>query len=123
MSYDLAVFDVTVAPPGRDDFFGWFDQQTEWAEARDYNSPDGASPALREWYQLMIAQFPAMNGPSRFDGWHSKVSDYGIGQYVIYVAFAWSVAEEAYTAVRLAAEQAKVGFFNASGDGEIWRPV
>ncbi|MBB5716928.1 hypothetical protein [Sphingomonas aerophila] len=123
MSYDLAVFDPTSAPSGRDEFLAWFDKQAEWAAPRDYNSLDGTSPALRDWYQLMIPQFPAMNGPDRSDAWNSRVSDYCIGSDVIYVAFASSVAKEAYTAVRRAAEQAGVGFLDASGDGEVWRPI
>lgn len=46
------------------------------------------------------------------------LTDYCIGREVIYVAFAWSVAEEAYELTRKLAQKHNVGFFNVSADDE-----
>jgi len=124
VSYDLMVFEPAVAPTSKSEFLIWYDQQTEWTESHGYDDPAVTSPKLRQWYQAMTADFPPMNGPDRSEDFDDpKVSDYSIGQSVIYVAFAWSQAELAYKAVRAAAEAAGVGFFDASGsDAEIWLP-
>ncbi|RYF51257.1 MAG: hypothetical protein EOO38_03690 [Cytophagaceae bacterium] len=124
MSYDLMVFDPAAAPISKSDFLLWYDEQTEWREEHTYDDPAVTTPKLREWYQLMIADFPPMNGPDRSDDFDDPmVSDYSVGRSVIYVAFAWSQAEVAYKAVRHAAETIGVGFFDASGEeGEIWLP-
>lgn len=53
----------------------------------------------------------------------SHTVDYCIGRDVIYAAFAWSAAEEAYELMRELAEKHGVGFFNVSADnGEIILP-
>jgi hypothetical protein len=124
MSYDLMVFDPAAAPSSKPEFLTWYEQQTEWTEGHSYDDPAVTTPKLRLWYQTMIADFPPMNGPHRSDDFDDpRVSDYSVGQSVIYVAFSWSQAELAYEAVRRAAEVAGVGFFDASGaDAEIWLP-
>lgn len=118
------VFEPTVAPASKAEFLVWYDKQTEWGESHSYDNPAVTTPNLRQWYEAMLAEFPAMNGPDSDENVDSpRVSDYTIGQLIIYVAFAWSQAEVAYKAARSAAEVAGVGFFDASGrNSEIWLP-
>ena len=101
----------------------------EWIEARmpelaRRNDPQTASPPLRSWFAEISRDFPPMNGPNAIRGSDSaKVTDYDIVENVIYCAFAWSVARQAYEQVVRLARKHRVGFFDASGDGEIWRPA
>ncbi|WP_175598021.1 hypothetical protein [Paenibacillus luteus] len=56
-------------------------------------------------------------------GTDNRLTDYSLGSAVIYAAFAYSVAEEAYTIMRELALKHQVGFFNvSSNDGEIIFP-
>ena len=51
------------------------------------------------------------------------MADYCIGYDVIYVAFPWSVADEAYEVMRDLAKKHNVGFFDVSGKkGDIILP-
>lgn len=72
----------------------------------------------------MIKTFPAMNGPYAVDDPDNAfVTDYCIGKDVIYVTFAWSMAEKAYEVMKSIAEKHSVGFFDASADdGDILFP-
>ena len=120
------VFDMDQAPKGREEFMAWYDQQTEWAEDHSYGDPKVSAPALREWFLEMIATYPAMNGeyaPKGIPDDDSSIVDYSTGKSVIYAAFPWTVAEQAYQDVfRLAAKHG-VGFFDASSElGEVWLP-
>lgn len=109
----------------------WFEKQVEWGEDHDYASIHVSSPALQNWFMEMKETFPPMNGeyapdPELLDedeNLESHTVDYCIGRDVIYVAFAWSAAEEAYELMRELAEKHGVGFFNVSADnGEIILP-
>ena len=124
MSYDLMVFRKEAAPKARTDFMKWYQDQTEWTEEHSYNDPANTSAELRNWFMEMIQTFPAMNGPlASDDDDNSNVSDYSIGKDVIYVAFAWSLAEQAYNKMLELAEKHGVGFFDASSDnGDILFP-
>ena len=124
MSYDLMVFDPKVAPADRSGFMAWFDAQTEWAEDHGYDDPEVCSEGLRSWFLDMIKQYPAMNGPYASDDVDDpKVTDYSVGSSVIYAAFAWSMAEDAYGVMFGLAKKNKVGFFDVSSDsGEVWMP-
>lgn len=124
MSYDLMVFRKESAPQTRTEFLKWFDVQAEWTEDHSYDDPSNTSPELQNWFAEMITTFPAMNGPLASDDDDSPyVSDYSIGNDVIYAAFSWSLAEEAYDKVRELAEKHRVGFFNVSSDdGDILLP-
>lgn len=124
MSYDLMVFEPTVAPKGRKDFMRWYAQQTEWAEDHSYQDHKVSTEGLQAWFKEMIQHFPPMNGPLASDDVDDpKVTDHCIGKYVIYSAFVWSVAEEAYPKMRKLAIKHSVGFFDASADnGEIFFP-
>ena len=124
MSYDLLVFDPDAAPRDRESFMAWYDRQTEWSENHGYNDPSVSTPSLQGWFREMIQIFPPMNGPLAVASDASEVTDYSIGQTVIYSAFAWSVAETAYRTMRELAVKHRVGFFDVSSDdGEILFPV
>ena len=124
MSYDLMVFDSKAAPRNRSAFLEWYRQQTRWSEPHGYDNPDIPSPALRAWLLEMIKTFPPMNGPLASDDVDDpKVTDYSIGETVIYAAFAWSQAELAYHQMFELATKHQVGFFDVSStDGDIWFP-
>jgi len=100
MSYDLMVFEVSAAPKTRKEFMAWYETQTEWSEDHSYQDHSVTSEALQNWFMDMIEYFPSMNGPLASDDDDPKVTDHCIGKSVIYSAFAWSVAEEAYPKMR-----------------------
>lgn len=124
MSYDLMVFRKEAAPKTRADFMKWYQEQTKWKEEHDYNDPANTSIELRNWFMEMIQTFPAMNGLfASEDADNPNISDYSIGKDVIYVAFAWSLAEQAYNKMLELAEKHEVGFFDVSSDnGDILFP-
>lgn len=124
MSYDLMVFEPTVAPKERDDFMQWYSQQTEWGEDHSYQDHRVSTEGLQAWFKDMIGHFPPMNGPlASEDVDDPKVTDHCIGKHVIYSAFAWSVAEEAYPTMRELAIKHSVGFFDVSAEnGEVFFP-
>jgi len=126
MSYDLLVFSPENAPTERAAFLDWWDQTSEWEEDHDYDDPAVSTPRLRAWFVEMINTFPAMNGPfsqEELPANESTVTDYSIGQFAIYAAFAWSNAEAAYDHVFKLAAKHGVGFFDASSDtGAVWLP-
>ncbi len=73
----------------------------------------------------MLPNWPDMQtvDDERVDDPH--VTGYSFGKHLIYVDFRWSVAEEAYEAVRRLAIEHRVGFYDVSGDegdGEIYFP-
>jgi len=148
MSYDLLVFDPQVAPVSRPAFMAWYGDLAKWEEARDYNSPEGMTGNLPQFYDRLRPVFPPMNGPFAFDFdtlvedkpsfWQrlfggrqpgpealkpfneSLVTDYSCATSGIYMSFAWSVAEQAYEEVVRTALETGVGFFDVSAaDGVI----
>jgi len=104
----------------------WYDEQSEWEEEHSYDNPKVSTPSLRAWFMEMIQSFPAMNGPLSSEELpedEATVTDYSVGNAVIYAAFAWSKAEQAYEAMFKLAAKHGVGFFNASSDNaEVWLP-
>ncbi len=122
MSYDLMVFDPNAPPPDREGFLKWYENQTQWSENHNYNNPDITTPELRAWFIEMINQYPAMNGPFASDDIDNpKMSDYTVGESIIYVAFAWSQAESAYQVMFNSAKKHNIGFFDVStANGEVW---
>lgn len=130
MSYDLMVFEKTAAPENRNDFMKWYEAQTKWGEDHEYDDPAVTSDSLRNWFMTIIKKFPQMNGPyapdeEAFDEMEDDayVSDYSIGKDVIYAAFSWSLAEEAFETVKKLAMEHGVGFFDvSSNEGEIIFP-
>jgi hypothetical protein len=124
MSYDLMVFDQSVAPRGRKEFLAWYRKQCEWGEGHSYDNPEVSSPELRAWFLDMIRSFPPMNGPLASDDVDNpKVTDYSVGKSVIYAAFAWSQAQFAYQTMISLASEHRVGFYDvSSGEGKVWLP-
>lgn len=131
MSYDLMVFETTKAPKTKETFLEWYAKQTKWEEDHDYQSICVSSPALRNWFMEMKETFPPMNGEyapgveeiDNDENLELHLADYCIGREVIYVAFAWSIAEEAYEMVCKLAQKHNVGFFDVSAsDGDIILP-
>ena len=124
MSYDLMVFEPSVAPRERAAFMEWYQKQTEWSEDHDYNDPAVASPSLKRWFDEMIKHYPPLNGPLASDDVDDpRVTDHCIGRNVIYSAFGWSCAEDAWITMRSLANKHKVGFFDVSStDCEIVFP-
>ncbi len=126
MSYDLMVFEKTKAPAVKKDFMAWYERQAEWNEEHDYTTIGVSSEALQNWFMEMKETFPPMNGEYAPDlklldeneKLESYLTDYCIGQDVIYAAFAWSVADEAYELMRSLARKHNVGFFDVSGENE-----
>ncbi|WP_200912287.1 hypothetical protein [Pedobacter sp. Leaf216] len=67
-----------------------------------------------------------MNGPyaSEDDEENDFLTDYSVGNDVIYIGFSWTVAEKAYDAALELAEKHEVGFFDVSSDnGDIFFPL
>lgn len=131
MSYDLMVFEKTKAPAAKKVFMAWFEKQVTWSEEHDYKTISVSSPSLQNWFMEMKETFPPMNGeyapaPDLLDedeNLENHLTDYCIGRDVIYAAFAWSAAEEAYQLMRSLAQKHNVGFFDVSmDDGDIILP-
>ncbi|NQX46821.1 hypothetical protein HQN87_15895 [Paenibacillus tritici] len=129
MSYDLMIFEPSSAPRDKKEFMAWFEQQVQWSEDHEYNNPLVCSEPLQRLYSKLSEYFPNMNVDEEvFEameeaGTDNRLTDYSLGTDVIYAAFAYSVAGEAYTTMRSLAVEHKVGFFNVSSDdGEIIFP-
>jgi len=115
------VFDAEAAPRAREAFMAWYDEQ---AELEGYDDPERTAPRLKNWFLEMIKTFPPMNGPLRSEDVDDpKVTDYGIGRSMIYASFAWSQAESAHEHVRTLAAKHAVGFYDVSGEDELWWPA
>lgn len=124
MSYDLMVFKKDAAPKNKTAFMNWYRKQVEWREEHSYDDPANSSEELRNWFMEMIKTFPPMNGPlSNDEDENDNVTDYSVGRDVIYAAFSWSLAEQAYTTMKELAAKHAVGFFDVSADdGDIYFP-
>ncbi|MCY9548898.1 hypothetical protein [Lysinibacillus xylanilyticus] len=127
MSYDLMVFDKEQTPNNKEAFLQWYDEQTKWAEPHDYATITVTTPALQKWYQDMVEHFPNMNlvdeellDEDEDNELESHLTEYSIGYAIIYTAFAWSVADKAYSTMKELAKKHGVGFFDVSGEGEIF---
>lgn len=94
----------------------WYTAQVDWTEEHAYDDPSVTTPALKAWLREMKQTFPDLNGPYVTDDNELYWADYAIGRQVIYIAFGWSVAGEAYEAVYRLAAKHQVGFFDVSGD-------
>ena len=124
MSYDLMVFDPGAPPRDQTGFMEWYRRQTEWGEDHSYDNPEVSTPRLRLWFLEMIEDYPAMNGLFATDDVDNpKVTDYSVGMSVIYSAFAWSMAKNAYQDMFALAKKHNVGFFDVSAkEGQVWIP-
>lgn len=124
MSFDLMVFEPSIAPKQRHEFMAWYRLQTKWSEDHNYQDHAISSSALQVWFLDMIKSFPAMNGSLASDDFDNQnMTDYSIGKSMIYASFSWSVAEEAHIVMRNLSTKHKVGFFDVSAsNGEILFP-
>ena len=126
MSYDLMVFDLSAAPQNTAEFLDWAQEQMSWPESHPYDDPAISSPGLQGWFAAMCKTFPPMNGALSDEDMEDidddYLTDYSIGQKMIYAAFSWNTAEEAYEQVKLLAVDNNIGFYDVSGKGEIIRP-
>lgn len=126
MSYDLMVFNPMVAPQSEIEFLKWYDEQTTWSEPHNYVDPIVTSDKLKDWFNDIIKEFPALNGPCSpedVEELESEYStDYSIGKNVVYASFRWSVAEKAYSTMFELAQKHQIGFYDASGSGDILFP-
>lgn len=123
MSYDLIVFAPEAAPPKRDAFLDWYDEQTEWDDGQAYDNPAVATPALQAFYAELAAEFP----PMQEDAGQSEDetgTDYTIGSSLIYMSFLdWDKIDRAHEAVYGLAAKHGLGFFDVSSDlAEVWLP-
>ena len=119
------VFDPAAAPRERERFLGWYQEQTDWSDANSDVDPSVAADGLQCWYRSMLPTWPNMQEISDEQIDDPHVTGYTMSQSIIYVDFRWSVAEEAYDAVRRLAIENRVGFYDVSGDegnGEILFP-
>lgn len=124
MSYDLLVFDAKAAPREREEFLEWYDELTGWEDG-PYDDPERASPNLRAWFMEMIRTFPPMNGllAPRDLVDEPRLTDYSIAPDLVYIAFSWSVAQDAFAHTKALAAKHGVGFFNVSSDtSDVWLP-
>ena len=88
MSYDMMVFEASVAPRDAAAFIAWFEKQAEWGENHEYDDPAVSSPALQAWFGELPQVFMQMKGLlSNDDQDRAEVTDYSIGSQVFYGAF------------------------------------
>ncbi len=126
MSYDLAVFEKSRAPAEAQRFLAWYAKQTEWDGDQDYSDITRASLDLQRFFHQIRLIFPPMNGTfapsdeelSARPDLEERLCDYCIGEDIIYLSLACSVADSAYDLVKRAAYFAGVGFFSPSDGGE-----
>ncbi|MDE7477747.1 MAG: hypothetical protein K2M91_07330 [Lachnospiraceae bacterium] len=127
MSYDLVVFEKSKAPVEAAKFLAWYEKQTEWGGDYDYNDISHASPDLQKFFHKIRTSFPPMNGafaPSNEElsgrpDLEERLCDYCIGEDMIYLSLAYSVADRAYELVKRAAYFTGVGFYDPSDGSAV----
>ncbi len=67
MSYDLMVFDQTVAPRSRAPFLKWYRTQMQTTIGTGGHGPKDATGNLRAFYDEMRRSYPPMNGSDAYD--------------------------------------------------------
>ena len=120
MSANLLVFEKEKAPKQPIAFLKWFYTKAEWGAERDYNDIVGTSQKLIDFYFELKEVFPPMNGKYAPDdatieadpGLEDRLTDYCIDDDLIYMAFAWSVADEAKDKVKELAFKHDLGYFD-----------
>lgn len=118
MSYDIMVFDPAAAPPKRPAFLDWYDAQTEWGDAHDYDDPAICSAALGAFYADIVQIFPPIQDDNEDEG-----TDYTIAAQLIYMSFQWDAVDQAHETILLLAGKHKLGVFDPSSDlAEVWLP-
>ncbi len=120
------VFEPEAAPKEHQASMRWYAGFTKWNEGHSYKDPSVTSRRLRLWLSDIQRSYPDMDSMEAADlipNDDGSLSSYSIGKQAIYVCFAWSKAEEAYTRVMELAGRHEVGFFDVSSPGqEVWMP-
>lgn len=131
MSYDLMVFDKNKKFEDRNQFMDWYDKLTEWEEEVDYDDYHHTTSELQKFFMDIKDTFPPLNGEfapdddelERLEDEGIYCVDYCIAKEAIYMAFAWSNADNAYEKVRELASKYNVAFFDVSSEeGQILYP-
>lgn len=128
MSVDILIFDPAAVSDA--DFPAWWEEQSEWSEDHSDPNPAVTTPELQAFYADIHQQFPNMNGPDaptdeELDtdpDIEDRLADYSIGTRLIYMAFPWSQAAHALTAVETIALRNGVAVARVSDDSSIQRP-
>lgn len=127
MSYDLMVFNKDKEFANKAEFLAWYDKFTEYEEAVDYSDYKHTTQALQNFFLELIQFYPPLNGELfdedklyEFEEQGNYGLEFSIGKDGIYLAFAWSNADDAYDKVRELAIKHQVGFFDvSSNDGDV----
>lgn len=120
MSADLMVFDKSKAPTDPIEFLKWYYTKSTWQSDRDYLDTKGPSQPLVDFFLEIIKEYPSMNGPYAPDmeqidndpELESRLTDYTIDDDLIYMGFAWSVADEACDLVEELAYKHGLGYYD-----------
>jgi hypothetical protein len=116
VSYDLFIYDREMAPRDKSEFDDWFSSEVEAEGPLDaYANPATTSPQLRQWFDRMSLEFPALNGPSSppdIEDRLEQAGDYNFRPHSIYVSFGWSRAERAAELGPKLAVECGVGIFD-----------
>ncbi|GAA1483191.1 hypothetical protein GCM10009624_36320 [Gordonia sinesedis] len=115
MSYDLAAFDLSVAPENAASFQDWYLGVMD-GDAEPTGVKTG-SP-LGSWVALMEEEFPNEDDATDDTGDNEEdLADYSSSYpALVYVAFSWEVVERARTRGLEAAGRVNVGIFALSDD-------
>lgn len=126
MSYDICVFNRKRAPIHKNDFLKWYERIMEWNGDSGFDDISVASKELQEWYSFMLKHYPAMNGRDAeesqqcyakakgvdVDAAIDDSADYSIDNNLIYVAFGYSQAKDAYKLAIGKAKELGLGIFD-----------
>lgn len=124
MSYDLMVFEKKGVPTDKSDFMNWYHQKMECENVQEISC---ATEKIQNFFHSVRRIFPPMNGSFAPDDkalaknpeMEEYLCDYSIEGDMIYLSFAYSIAEFAYDVIKRAAYFAGVGFFNPSDDNSV----
>ncbi|MBQ2196864.1 MAG: hypothetical protein II407_07995, partial [Prevotella sp.] len=127
MSYDLMVLDKHERFKSSDDFLKWYDEVTEWSDDIDYNDYRHATPNLQSWFLEIKDIIRPMNGefvPSDEEMYNNSIhtADYSIAPNCIYICFAWTDAEQAYSLAKELAKKYNLILFDISGYNQLIYP-
>lgn len=123
MSFDLVIFDNEKDIDSEEKFMEWYEAFTRWDAGLDYDMVANLSnKQMISFFEELIQSYPPLDGPlspsdellDERPDLEDKLTSYSIGTDMIYSAFAWSEADEAYSLVKKLAHKHHVGFFNCS---------
>ena len=121
MSYDLVVFNPETAPKNKEDFKTWFDKQIDLADNRSYSDLEFINKNLESCFLEIVKSFPALNGPySNNDIDQENMTDYDVSENIICASFPWSSSDQAYNNTKQLAEKHNVGFYDVSGNEDVF---